>query len=98
MNERERWLVRHVPELQIISEALWDRVKRRQKTLKRDTRPDAGEKPFWGRQRPRHLITGLGKCGECGSRYVKINANILGCADDRIRATCSTRLIFRLVN
>ncbi len=96
MNERERWVVRHVPELQIISEALWDRVKRRQKTLKRDTRPDAGEKPFWGRQRPRHLITGLGKCGKCGSSYVKINANMFGCAAARNRGTCRNRLNIRL--
>jgi hypothetical protein len=42
------------------------------------------------------LITGLAKCGACGSSYVKISANLFGCAAARNRGTCSNRLNIRL--
>src|SRR6185437_2692580 len=53
------------------------------------------EKRFWERQRPRYLITGLAKCGACGSSYVKISANLFGCAAARNRGTCDNRLNIR---
>jgi site-specific DNA recombinase len=55
------------------------------------TRSDLADRPFWERQRPRFLITGLAKCGECGSSYVKISANLFGCAAARNRGTCNNR-------
>jgi hypothetical protein len=64
--------------------------------LKRDTRPDVREKPFWARRRPRYLMTGLAKCGACGSSYVKISANLFGCAAARNRGTCGNRLNIRV--
>jgi site-specific DNA recombinase len=88
--------VQEVPELRIIPPQLWDAVKERQRMLKRDTRPDIREKPFWARQRPRYLVTGLAKCGACGSSYVKISATLFGCAAARNRGTCSNRLNIRL--
>jgi hypothetical protein len=89
-------VIQEVPELRIIPQDLWDAVKQRQQLLKRNTRPDLADKPFWARQRPRFLITGLAKCGECGSSYVKISANLFGCAAARNRGTCSNRLNIRL--
>jgi len=47
-------------------------------------------------QRPRFLTTGIAKCGECGSSYVKISANLFGCAAARNRGTCSNRLNIRV--
>jgi DNA invertase Pin-like site-specific DNA recombinase len=96
LNAPDRWVVQDVPELRILPQALWERVKERQLALKRDTRPDARAKPFWAQQRPRFLITGLAKCGECGSSYVKISANLFGCAAARNRGTCTNRLNIRL--
>jgi site-specific DNA recombinase len=96
LNEPDRWIVHDVPELRIIPQNLWQRVKERQQSLKRDTRPDLREKPFWAQQRPRFLVTGLAKCGECGSSYVKINANLFGCAAARNRGTCANRLNIRV--
>src|SRR5580700_10753839 len=40
LNERDRWIVQDVSERRIVSQDLWDAVKERQQTLKRDTRPD----------------------------------------------------------
>jgi site-specific DNA recombinase len=96
LNEPDCWIVQGVPELRIVPQHLWETVKERQQTLKRDTRPDVREKPFWAQQRPRFLITGLAKCGECGSSYVKISANLFGCAAARNRGTCSNRLNIRV--
>jgi site-specific DNA recombinase len=96
LNEPDRWIVQEVPELRIIPQALWDAVKERQLILKRNTRPDLGDRPFWARQRPRFLVTGLAKCGECGSSYVKISATLFGCAAARNRGTCANRLNIRL--
>ena len=39
--------------------------------------------------------TGLAKCGVCGSSYVKISANLFGCAAARDRGTCVNRLNIR---
>ena len=61
LNEPDRWIVQEVPELRIIPQDLWDAVKERQQTLKRNTRPDLGDRPFWALQRPRFLVTGLAK-------------------------------------
>jgi DNA invertase Pin-like site-specific DNA recombinase len=96
LNEPDRWIVQDVPELRIIPQDLWQRVKERQGRLKRDTRPDIRDRPFWAQQRPRFLMTGLAKCGECGSSYVKISANLFGCAAARNRGTCSNRLNIRV--
>jgi DNA invertase Pin-like site-specific DNA recombinase len=96
LNESDRWIVQEVTELRIVSQDLWDAVKERQQMLKRDTLPDVRTKPFWAQQRPRFLMTGLAKCGECGSSYVKISANLFGCAAARNRGTCSNRLNIRV--
>lgn len=96
LNEPDCWIAQNVPELRVVHQDLWDAVKERQQTFKRDTRPDVREKPFWARQRPRYLMTGLAKCGACGSSYVKISANLFGCAAARNRGTCGDRLSIRV--
>ena len=68
----------------------------RQRALKRNTRPDLGEKPYWAQQRPRFLITGLAKCGACGASYVKINARLFGCSAARNRGTCGNQFNIRV--
>jgi DNA invertase Pin-like site-specific DNA recombinase len=96
LNDRDQWIIREVAELRIVPQHLWDAVKQRQETLKRDTRPDLREKPFWAQRRPRFLVTGLAKCGACGASYVKISRRLFGCAAARNRGTCANRLNIRL--
>jgi hypothetical protein len=65
--------------------------------MARDTRPDVkGDRPFWEKQRPRFLVTGLAKCGICGGGYVKISRNLFGCAAARNKGTCDNRLNIRI--
>src|SRR5215468_3413877 len=96
LNEPALWIIQDVPELRLVPQPLWDAVKQRQAAVKRNTRPDLQERPFWDRQRPRFLVTGLAKCGVCGSSYVKISAHLFGCAAARNRGTCGNRLNIRL--
>ena len=101
LNDISQWVVHDIPELRIVPQELWDRVKARQSTVKRDTRPDLDtgtDKPFWERRRPRFLLSGLAKCGVCGASYVKINARLFGCAAARDRGTCTNNLHIRIGN
>ena len=93
LNGPEAWVIQDVPPLRIVDQMLWDGVKARQKELACDTRPDLrAEKPFWERQRPRFLVSGLAKCGCCEASYVKISQNLFGCAAARNKGTCDNRL------
>jgi DNA invertase Pin-like site-specific DNA recombinase len=97
LNDATKHIVQEVPDLRIIPLDLWQRVKARQATMARNTRPDAAEKrPFWTKQRPRYLISGLARCGGCGGSYVKISQNLFGCAAARNKGTCTNRLNIRI--
>jgi site-specific DNA recombinase len=95
-NPEEDWIINSVPDLRIVSDDLWQRVKGRQGEATRDTRPDLpSTKPFWERTRPKYLFSGLMKCGRCGGSYTKISANLFGCATARNKGTCDNRLNVR---
>jgi site-specific DNA recombinase len=81
-NDATERVVKAVPELRIIDQELWDRVKERQETMRCDTRPDVRARPC-DRRRARYLLSGLIVCGACGGRYTKISANLFGCAAAR---------------
>jgi hypothetical protein len=94
-NSPDQLIVQDVPELRILEQELWDSVKARQAVSRKDTRPDLKNRPFWDRKRPRFLLSGLARCGECGASYVKISANLFGCAAARNKGTCANRLNVR---
>ncbi|SFQ59498.1 Recombinase zinc beta ribbon domain-containing protein [Nitratireductor indicus] len=47
------------------------------------------------RRRPKHLFTGLIKCGCCGGGYSMISKDMLGCTNARTKGTCDNRLNIR---
>ena len=59
-NPESEWLIREVPELRIVGDALWQAVKDKQTVL--EERSPA----FWGKRRAPNLFSFLLKCGECG--------------------------------
>ncbi len=95
LNPESDWVIQEVPDLRVVPQALWDRVKARQRAVRRDTRPDVRERPFWERRRPRYLFSGLMKCGTCGGGYSKLNSNLFGCSTARNKGTCENRLNIR---
>ncbi len=102
LNPPEAWMSKEVPELRIIENELWQAVKDRQngsrqrtaKTAKAALSPQ--QVGFWSHQRPKHLLTGLARCGCCGGGYTKISATLFGCATSRNKGTCDNRLNIRV--
>ncbi len=93
LNPTSEWIVQDVPDMRIIDQDLWDRVKARQAAvaLGKQDKPEEG---FWDRRRPRYLLSGLIKCGQCGGGFVKVSKDHFGCATARNKGTCTnTRTI-----
>ncbi|MGR3761912.1 recombinase family protein [Roseobacteraceae bacterium NS-SX3] len=97
LNPPDEWVVHDLPELRIIGNELWQRVKERQAATALGKRSSASaSEGFWDRRRPRYLLSGLTKCGTCGSGFVKISKHHFGCAGARNKGTCpNTRTIRR---
>ena len=53
--------------------------------------------PFWSKQRPRYLFSGLMCCGVCGGGFSKISAAHFGCSTARNKgeSVCANRLTIR---
>lgn len=100
LNAEADWIIQDVPEMRIVDQGLWDRVKTRQGALvaktSRSAAHDDGDSGYWDRRRPRYLFSGLMKCGACGGGVVNINAHRIGCASARNKGTCdNTRTLKR---
>jgi site-specific DNA recombinase len=90
VNDAADVIEKDVPDLRIVSDELWTRVKARQKQVSFTT-SGAAKQP-WDRRRPRYLLSGLTKCGDCGAGFVTISQTHLGCAAARNKGTCQNRL------
>ncbi|MEW5704394.1 MAG: recombinase family protein [Pseudomonadota bacterium] len=100
LNPEANWIVQDVPDFRIVEQELWERVKVRQGELRVYTKAEAKngkqEAAYWDRRRPRHLFSGLIKCGVCGGGVVNLNMHRAGCASARNKGTCdNTRTLRR---
>jgi site-specific DNA recombinase len=87
LNPEADWVITDIPELQIIDQALWDAVRKRQGVMKvKDT-----DVPVWDRRRPRTLFSGLMTCGACGGGFAKVSQTQFGCsrARNKGKAVCT---------
>ena len=83
-NDPSDWITTEVPELRIIDDVLWSKVKARQEAL--DGTPAVqGIKAsrFWERRRADHLLTGLVHCDCCGGPYAAVGRDYLACSAAR---------------
>jgi site-specific DNA recombinase len=96
LNLPEQWIVTKVPQLTIIDEPLWNLAQTLQDTRSRDTRPAGAAGPDWRQRRPRHLFSGLIKCGCCGGGMSLVSRIYYGCSASRNKGTCTNRLTLRL--
>lgn len=92
LNPETKWIVRPVPDLRIVDDALWTAVKSRQKEAALGPQSETG---MWSRKRPKHLLTGLVRCGVCGGGYIQVGKDYLGCAAHRNKGTCSNKKTVR---
>jgi hypothetical protein len=87
-NPGSEWIIKDVPELRIIDQGLWDKVKERQKGLRR-------ARDFHEKRRPRMLLSFLLRCGTCGGGFSKVSEKHYGCSTARNKGTCDNRLTVR---
>ena len=94
-NPEAEWIIQEVPELRIIDDALWQRVKDRQRAL-----------AFTPKDRSQRTRCSIGggrstcspdwrSAAQCGGGYVLISKDLLGCATARNKGTCRNRLNIR---
>lgn len=72
---------KHVPELRIVSDELWQAVKARQAVV-------GHAMTLNGTHRPKYLCSGLAKCALCGGGFTIFNHDALRCFNARERGTC----------
>jgi site-specific DNA recombinase len=92
LNPPEAWTLTEVPELRIIDDALWQRVKVRQAQIEADPRIVALKATkFWEQRRVQHLLTGLLRCGSCGGGFAAVGRDYVACSAARKLGTCDQR-------
>ncbi|EQB09690.1 recombinase family protein [Novosphingobium lindaniclasticum] len=83
VNPAEQWQRQDVPHLRIVDDESWEAVRRR-KSLRENW-------DFNKQRRPKRLLSGLVKCGQCGGAIVVIGSEKWGCANTRRAGTCTNR-------
>lgn len=74
-NPEAEWLVEDVPELQIVDLSLWDAVQD-VLGMVQTRRPEAS-------RRPKHMLSGIVRCGVCGGAWTIIGTERWGCSRHR---------------
>ncbi len=92
LNPESEWVIQDLPELRIVDNALWEKVQTRLGDIRESPRVAKARKSrFWERRRARHLLTGLVRCGCCGSALAAVGRDYLACPSARSRGTCNNR-------
>ena len=83
-NDPSAWIIEEVPELRIIEDPLWERVRTRQAEIEAEPRVQAmKESRFWEHRRAQHLLTGLIRCSACGGPFASVGRDYLACSTAR---------------
>lgn len=92
LNPPSEWVVVEVPHLAIIDAATWERARSHRRPL------GPGEQPQ-SRRRPKRLLSGLLRCGQCGGAVTVVTgarSPRLGCTTARDKGACQQRASVRL--
>jgi site-specific DNA recombinase len=94
-NPEEAIVRTEVPDLRIVDDRLWHRVRERQSFL--DKQAEASGGAARAKQRPRSIFSGLMRCGVCGAGFSKISASHFGCSGARNKGetVCTNRATIR---
>ncbi len=83
-NPESAWIEHPVPALTIVDQALWDAAHTRRGE-------GEGKRPEQQR-RPKHLLSGLGRCGKCGGGWIRQSHEYWGCGRRKDGGGCGNRL------
>ena len=89
-NPQDQWIIKAVPDLRIVDDALWHRVQERLASIRSSASVSKARKTrFWEHRRERHLLTGLLHCNTCGSPLASVGKDYLACGRARRTGTCN---------
>ena len=88
-NPPSEWTITQVPDLRIVSDELWNKVKARQGEVRTDMARDPDGNALNATHRRKFLLSGRLYCGECGGPMTIVNQESYGCATKRSKGTCS---------
>lgn len=88
VNHADQYEVVEVPELRIVGDELWERVRARQNIVRFEIGRDDGGNALNRAHRRQFLLSGLLTCGCCGGGYTIIGKDRYGCATRRIKGIC----------
>ena len=96
LNPESDWLIRDVPELRVVDDALWQAVRDRQAVIAdkyanvtEAVRKHHKKNQLNGKRRPQSLLSGLVFCGCCGGPYSLRGAGRFACSNHISKGTCS---------
>lgn len=93
---RSEWIVREAPELRIVSDGLWNAVQSR---IHARVTTFAGPADSRRGAQPRHLLSGLLVCSECGSKLIvsgpAVKSYVCSSYKNGGRAACSNSIYAR---
>ena len=95
LNRPDQWIRYDMPELRIVAQDVWQRVKERQRDIRTAVCAESNGMRSERARRPAYLLTGLLRCGACGGGCSMVSAQHYGCSNARNRATCDNRLVIR---
>jgi DNA invertase Pin-like site-specific DNA recombinase len=91
-NPRSKWEIVEIPDLRIVDDNLWARVKARQQEVRLEIGRNGEGNALNRAHRRRYLLSGLLVCGCCGGGYTIVGPDRYGCATRRSKGTCSNTL------
>lgn len=92
LNPESEWIRKAVPDLRIVSDDLWDAVKRQQEDIARRyaaVKEAAETRALHGKRRPAYLLSGLLECGLCGGPYAIVVHDRYGCTGHHRKRSCT---------
>ncbi|AXC51053.1 recombinase family protein [Paracoccus suum] len=96
LNPVDALIITDVPEMRLVEQELWERVKTRQGEIDNEPRIIAIKATrFWERKRQIHLLTGLLRCGCCGGGFAAVGRDYVACSASRKLGTCKQRVSIR---
>lgn len=96
MNPPERWIIRDVPALRVLDQAVWDEAQARLAAIRIKSGADRPGRPrFWEQRRARHLLTGKLFCGCCGGTIANVGTDYLNCTTARRQGLCDNKRSIR---
>ncbi len=88
-NAPDQYEIVQVPELRIIDDELWHKVKARQAAVRTEMGRDTAGNPLNRAHRRKFLLSGLLHCGCCDAPYAMRAKDRFGCSTRRSKGLCS---------